>query len=92
MKGATVRLRKNGVCVKTFFVDSDGNVAWDTESGKIPREYLVTHGWEIVKEIALTDLYRHLDTMWNKFCYGKRLSNNDFLNLRDLIDRVNEYE
>jgi hypothetical protein len=82
MKGVLLTLEKDGVEVRTQHL-GDGKIKW--VDGPIDYGRALGHGWKLKKDDLVQRALHQVEEMWDLFCAGKRLTNEDFMNLAKLL-------
>ena len=87
MKGAHLTLERNGVEVRTKHLGK-GMIEWIDE----PKEYsrLVGCGWKVKVDDVRQRALKAAEDMWEFFCDGSKLTNEDFIKLTKILREDNE--
>jgi hypothetical protein len=86
LKGAYILLEKNGVLVRTQFVDREV-VRWF--EGDVCLTFLLQQeGFEVVKKNLLNEALQRLEHLRDRMCGGRRVRNEDLL---EIIEILKEY-
>ena len=86
MKGAYIVLTKNGVEIKTQFVES-GKVRWINDQGVEFISALHNDGFETVPRIKLNLALKKLEDLWDGFCWSsdKKIESRELFEILQLL-------
>ena len=83
MKGLRIRLVRAGVEVKTEFV-SKTHVAW-VDGEDVDYTTLLNRGWKPNQRDKVNQALRKIEEMWDKFCSGRNIVNEDLYEVVQLL-------
>jgi hypothetical protein len=82
MKGVLLTLEKDGVEVRTQHL-GDGKIKW--VDGPVDYGRVLGHGWKPIDDDVVKRALNYLHDMWDRFCCGRRLTNEEFMTLAKIL-------